>query len=273
MRLNELSDNAGAAKKKRRKARGPGSGRGKTAGRGVKGQGSRSGVSLGGFEGGQNPLYRRLPKRGMSGNLVMKDKDRAISLSKIVDAVRSGLIQSHQIVDANLLESLGWISSTEHFKLIGPKSSSVGPVLSALILQPDKITQGAIDAASRLGATVEDPAPRETGVRWLDILPLSIDGRPIGVVAIGFTLVRHSLNYRIRVRGRGATAVRDSDAVFDFMESQARFKGFSVSLAQLRKVGQRGVSGSIEVDGEGNPDIHLEFRYKNRCLLMGSLSN
>ncbi|MEY2956389.1 MAG: hypothetical protein RL123_1117, partial [Pseudomonadota bacterium] len=64
MKLNQLSDNPGAARKKKRVARGPGSGKGKTAGRGIKGQTSRSGVALNGYEGGQMPLYRRLPKRG-----------------------------------------------------------------------------------------------------------------------------------------------------------------------------------------------------------------
>ena len=66
MKLNELRDNAGAAKKSKRVARGPGSGKGKTAGRGIKGQKSRSGVAIGGYEGGQMPLYRRLPKRGFT---------------------------------------------------------------------------------------------------------------------------------------------------------------------------------------------------------------
>ena len=66
MKLNELRDNDGAAKKQKRVARGPGSGKGKTAGRGIKGQKSRSGVAIGGYEGGQMPLYRRLPKRGFN---------------------------------------------------------------------------------------------------------------------------------------------------------------------------------------------------------------
>ena len=66
MKLNELRDNDGAARKQKRVARGPGSGKGKTAGRGIKGQKSRSGVALGGYEGGQMPLYRRLPKRGFN---------------------------------------------------------------------------------------------------------------------------------------------------------------------------------------------------------------
>jgi large subunit ribosomal protein L15 len=66
MKLNELHDNPGATKKAKRVARGPGSGSGKMGGRGIKGQSSRSGVALGGYEGGQMPLYRRLPKRGFT---------------------------------------------------------------------------------------------------------------------------------------------------------------------------------------------------------------
>ena len=66
MKLHEIRDNEGASRKKKRVARGPGSGKGKTAGRGIKGQTSRSGVALNGYEGGQMPLYRRLPKRGFS---------------------------------------------------------------------------------------------------------------------------------------------------------------------------------------------------------------
>ena len=66
MKLNELRDNEGAVKKKKRVARGVGSGKGKTAGRGIKGQKSRSGVSINGYEGGQMPLYQRLPKRGFN---------------------------------------------------------------------------------------------------------------------------------------------------------------------------------------------------------------
>ncbi|WP_299757402.1 50S ribosomal protein L15 [uncultured Boseongicola sp.] len=66
MKLNELRDNPGATKKRKRVGRGPGSGTGKTAGRGIKGQKSRSGVAINGYEGGQMPLYQRLPKRGFS---------------------------------------------------------------------------------------------------------------------------------------------------------------------------------------------------------------
>ena len=72
MKLNELHDNPGAAKKQKRVARGPGSGKGKTAGRGIKGQKSRSGVAIGGYEGGQMPLHMRIPKRGFN-NIFAKD--------------------------------------------------------------------------------------------------------------------------------------------------------------------------------------------------------
>ena len=72
MKLNEIRDNAGATKSRMRVGRGPGSGKGKTAGRGVKGQKSRSGVAIGGFEGGQMPLYMRMPKRGFNNPNALK---------------------------------------------------------------------------------------------------------------------------------------------------------------------------------------------------------
>ena len=92
MKLNELHDNPGAAKKQKRVARGPGSGKGKTAGRGIKGQKSRSGVALNAYEGGQMPLYMRLPKRGFNKP---NRKDFAV--------VNLGLIQ--KFVDAGKLDA------------------------------------------------------------------------------------------------------------------------------------------------------------------------
>ena len=92
MKLNELHDNQGATKKQKRVGRGPGSGKGKTAGRGIKGQKSRSGVAINGYEGGQMPLYRRLPKRGFNKP---NRKDYAV--------VNLGLIQ--KFVDAGKLDA------------------------------------------------------------------------------------------------------------------------------------------------------------------------
>ncbi|SIS66293.1 50S ribosomal protein L15 [Phaeovulum vinaykumarii] len=97
MKLHELRDNEGAARKKKRVARGPGSGKGKTAGRGIKGQKSRSGVALNGYEGGQMPLYRRLPKRGFT-------KPNRLEFA----VVNLGLIQ--KFVDAGKLDATSEIT-------------------------------------------------------------------------------------------------------------------------------------------------------------------
>ena len=86
MKLNDLRDNPGAAKKKKRVGRGPGSGVGKTSGRGVKGQKARTGVAIKGFEGGQMPLHRRLPKRGF--NNIFAKKYNELNLGRIQAAGR-----------------------------------------------------------------------------------------------------------------------------------------------------------------------------------------
>jgi hypothetical protein len=94
MKLNELSDNPGATKKRMRIGRGPGSGKGKTGGRGIKGQKSRSGVAINGYEGGQMPLYQRLPKRGFN-----KPNRKSFAV------VNLGIIQ--KFVDAGQARRLG----------------------------------------------------------------------------------------------------------------------------------------------------------------------
>ena len=88
MKLNELRDNEGAVKDRMRVARGIGSGKGKTGGRGVKGQKSRSGVAIKGFEGGQMPLHRRLPKRGFT-NIFAKDYN-TVSVGRVQKAIDAG---------------------------------------------------------------------------------------------------------------------------------------------------------------------------------------
>ena len=93
MRLNELADRAGASKKGRRLGRGIGSGRGKTSGRGHKGQKSRAGVALKGFEGGQMPLYRRLPKRGFT-NARFRKTFETVNIGRLQEAIESGRIDA-----------------------------------------------------------------------------------------------------------------------------------------------------------------------------------
>lgn len=105
MKLNELRDNEGAARKKKRVARGPGSGKGKTAGRGIKGQKSRSGVALNGYEGGQMPLYRRLPKRGFTKP--NRKEYAVVNLGLIQKFVDAGKLDASQPIDENAIAGRG----------------------------------------------------------------------------------------------------------------------------------------------------------------------
>ncbi|WP_375614556.1 MULTISPECIES: 50S ribosomal protein L15 [unclassified Bartonella] len=107
MKLNELRDCEGATKNRKRVGRGIGSGIGKTGGRGVKGQRSRSGVSLNGFEGGQMPIYRRLPKRGFK-NFFAKTYNE-VSLGRIQSAVDAGKLDIEKPVDMIALKEAGII--------------------------------------------------------------------------------------------------------------------------------------------------------------------
>ena len=109
MRLNELADNLGANKKRTRVGRGPGSGKGKTAGRGIKGQKSRSGVAIKGFEGGQMPLYQRLPKRGFNSRNIRKTFDQ-VNLGSIQKLVDSKKIKESELINTDLLRNVGLIN-------------------------------------------------------------------------------------------------------------------------------------------------------------------
>ncbi|MBU1175367.1 MAG: 50S ribosomal protein L15 [Alphaproteobacteria bacterium] len=105
MRLNSLNDNPGANKTRTRVGRGIGSGKGKTAGRGVKGQGSRSGVAINGFEGGQMPLHMRMPKRGF--NNPRAASYTAVRLDRIQRAIDAGKLDMKGVVDAETLVKAG----------------------------------------------------------------------------------------------------------------------------------------------------------------------
>ncbi len=107
MKLNEIADNPGARKDRMRVGRGIGSGKGKTAGRGVKGQKSRAGVAVKGFEGGQMPLHRRLPKRGFT-NIFAKDFNE-VGLGRIQEAIDAGRLDAGATVDAAALKAAGVI--------------------------------------------------------------------------------------------------------------------------------------------------------------------
>src|SRR5439155_13272718 len=105
MKLNEIADNAGARKRRMRVGRGIGSGKGKTGGRGVKGQKARSGVAIKGFEGGQMPLHRRLPKRGF--NNIFRKRFNELNLGRAQEAVDAGRLDPAAQVDVEALVSPG----------------------------------------------------------------------------------------------------------------------------------------------------------------------
>ena len=126
MRLNELHDNPGATRKKKRVGRGPGSGKGKTAGRGIKGQKSRSGVALNGYEGGQMPLYMRLPKRGF--NKPNRKSYAVINLGLIQKFIDSKKLDASKEINEDLLLETGIVRR----KLDGVRVLAKGTATSKL---------------------------------------------------------------------------------------------------------------------------------------------
>jgi large subunit ribosomal protein L15 len=148
MKLHELRDNPGAAKKAKRVGRGPGSGKGKMAGRGIKGQKSRSGVAINAYEGGQMPLYQRLPKRGFTKP---NRKDYAV--------VNLGLIQ--KFVDAGKLDASGPItedalvaSGLVRRKLDGIRVLAKGDISAKLTLAVTGASKAAIEAVEKAGGSL-----------------------------------------------------------------------------------------------------------------------
>src|SRR5215203_6332561 len=101
MKLNDIRDNDGATKNRMRVGRGPGSGKGKTAGRGVKGQKARSGVAIAGFEGGQMPLHMRMPKRGFNNPFAKEFAE--VNLWRLEQAIAAGKLDAGQPIDADVL--------------------------------------------------------------------------------------------------------------------------------------------------------------------------
>ncbi len=148
MKLNELRDNPGAARKSKRVARGPGSGKGKTAGRGIKGQKSRSGVAIGGYEGGQMPLYRRLPKRGFTKP---NAKSYAVvNLGQIQAFVDAGKLDAKAEVTEDALVAAGVVRR----KLDGVRVLAKGEVKAKLKLSVTGASRAAIAAVERAGGTL-----------------------------------------------------------------------------------------------------------------------
>jgi large subunit ribosomal protein L15 len=159
MKLHELADRPGARKKRARIGRGIGSGSGKTAGRGGKGQTARSGVRIKGFEGGQMPLHRRLPKRGFR-NTPFALKLNEVNLDRIQAAIDAGKLDAGATVDAELLAKAGVIRrAKDGVRLLGS-----GEIKSKVAFSVWGASKSAIAAVEKAGGSVAILAPkREAG--------------------------------------------------------------------------------------------------------------
>jgi large subunit ribosomal protein L15 len=149
MKLNEIADNEGAVKNRKRVGRGIGSGSGKTGGRGVKGQKSRSGVAINGFEGGQMPIYRRLPKRGFK-NIFSTDFN-VVSVGRIQAAVDAGKLDAKSTVDAAALKAAGVIRRIKD----GVRVLADGDVKDKLTLEVAGGSRAAIEKVEKAGGSVK----------------------------------------------------------------------------------------------------------------------
>ena len=159
MKLSDIADNAGSRKKRMRVGRGIGSGKGKTAGRGGKGQTARSGVRIKGFEGGQMPLHRRLPKRGF--NNIFKLDFAEINLDRLQQAIDAKLVDIKETVTAESLVKTGVLRrAKDGLRLLGR-----GEIKAKLAIEVHGASKPAIEAVEKAGGTVKvlAPAKKEEG--------------------------------------------------------------------------------------------------------------
>ena len=153
MKLNELRDNEGARTNRTRVGRGEGSGKGKTAGRGQKGQKSRSGVALVGFEGGQMPLYRRVPKRGFR-NLFRKNYE-IVNLDRLQKAIDDKKLDASVVITAETMAAAGLVSNNrDGVRLLGK-----GELISKVTIEVVGATKSAVAAVEKVGGAVVLPEP------------------------------------------------------------------------------------------------------------------
>lgn len=153
MKLNEITDNEGALKSRKRVGRGIGSGTGKTGGRGVKGQKARSGVAINGFEGGQMPIYRRLPKRGF--NNIFRADYVVVSLGRIQAAIDAKKLDGKKTVDAAALKAAGVIRREKD----GIRILSDGEIKAKLTIEAMGASKSAVEKIEKAGGSVKLLAP------------------------------------------------------------------------------------------------------------------
>lgn len=161
MKLNQLAGREGSRKNRMRVGRGIGSGKGKTGGRGVKGQKSRAGVSIKGFEGGQMPLHRRLPKRGFNNIFALRLNE--VNLGRVQMAIDKGQLDAKAPINAEALVKAGVLRRAyDGVRLLGK-----GEIKTKLAFEVDGASKSAVAAVEKLGGTVkvlrEKKAAAKTG--------------------------------------------------------------------------------------------------------------
>ncbi|TNM65101.1 50S ribosomal protein L15 [Aliirhizobium smilacinae] len=149
MKLNEIKDNEGSSKDRIRVGRGIGSGKGKTGGRGVKGQKARSGVAVNGFEGGQMPIYRRLPKRGF--NNIFASEYVTVSLGRIQTAIDAKKLDPKATVDAAALKAAGVIRRLKD----GVRVLSGGELTTKVSIEVAGASKAAVEKIEKSGGSIK----------------------------------------------------------------------------------------------------------------------
>ena len=155
LKLNEIRDNKGAHKRRMRVGRGIGSGKGKTAGRGGKGQTARTGVAINGFEGGQMPIHRRLPKRGF--NQYQPTVMGEVNVGAIQQAIESGKLDAKKTITNESLIAAGLSRKEKH----GVKLLAKGEIKTKITIEVTKASATAIAAIEKAGGSVKVTAPKE----------------------------------------------------------------------------------------------------------------
>jgi large subunit ribosomal protein L15 len=156
MKLNEISDNAGSRKARMRIGRGIGSGKGKTGGRGGKGQTARTGVRIKGFEGGQMPLHRRLPKRGFNNIFAIELNE--VNIGRVQEALDKGKLDPKDVVDAQALVRAGVVRRAKRgIRLLGK-----GEIKAAVQFEVYGASRSAVEAVEKAGGSVKILAPQKS---------------------------------------------------------------------------------------------------------------
>ncbi len=155
MKLNDISDNAGSRKARMRIGRGIGSGKGKTGGRGGKGQTARTGVRIKGFEGGQMPLHRRLPKRGFNNIFAIELNE--VNLGRVQEALDKGKLDAKDVVDAEALVRAGILRRVKH----GVRLLGKGEIKAAVQFAVYGASRSAVEAVEKAGGSVKILAPQK----------------------------------------------------------------------------------------------------------------